>query len=87
MYNEFKNICKLNSKSSECCFSGAIAQGLIGLSQLCPFIGASIPFHMPLIVSQLHDNNVRYGPEKRGGSNTNFPKSINTNSEPQFTGN
>ena len=36
------------------------------------FIGVSIPFHMPLIVSQCLDHNERYGTEKRGGVQQNF---------------
>ena len=60
---------ELNSKSSEHCLCGA--RGLIGLYH---FIGVSILFHMPLIVSKYHDHNEIYGSEKRGGVQQKFAK-------------
>ena len=49
-------------------FCGAIPRGLIGLliSRLYHFIGVSIPFHIPLIVSEYHDHNEKYGAERWG---------------------
>ena len=53
---------KLNSKISKYCLCGAIARGVIGscISRVYHFIGVSIPFHMPFIVSQYHDHNEKY---------------------------
>ena len=50
-------------------------------NRLYHFIRVSIPFHMTLIVSQYHDHNERYDPEKRGGVQQKF-----ANREPQLTG-
>ena len=56
--------------------SKPIAWGLIGLyiSRSYHFIGASIPFHMPCIVSQYHDLNEKYGQENGGGVRQKFAK-------------